>query len=80
MRVRFVCARYLEDQPWRLRQVEVFRESYEGPYEGGRQLPMSCGAERGLSAAARADDASAQSALESVRCVFESLVVGVPAT
>ena len=67
VRVRGVFKRYLEGKPWGLAQVELFRERFEGPFDGGRQLPMSCGAERGLSAEARADEAQVAQAFEEAR-------------
>lgn len=49
VRVRSTSLRYLATKPFALQKVELFEEEYQGPYTGGTQLPMSCGAEHGLS-------------------------------
>ena len=56
--------RYLADKPFKLQKAEVFREIFQGKYDGGRQLPMSCGAEKDLSEAARADERAAEAAAD----------------
>jgi hypothetical protein len=49
VRMRFFFARYLADKPFALKKVELFEETYQGSYTGGRELPISCGSERGFS-------------------------------
>jgi hypothetical protein len=59
-RIRFTFSRYVAEKPFVLQKAEVFDETYQGRFDGGRQLPMSCGAEKGLSQAERADEAAAE--------------------
>ena len=68
VRLRFSFHRYLEEKPYRLRKVELFQETYQGPYDGGRQLPMSCGAEKGLSVEPALDQSAAEEAARGAGC------------
>lgn len=48
-RVRLHLNKWSKASPWSLQKIDLFRETYSGGYTGGRELPMSCGAEPGFS-------------------------------
>eukprot|EP00892_Ulva_mutabilis_P001451 jgi/Ulvmu1/11306/UM074_0021.1 len=56
VRLRMPLRKYTEEKPWVAEKLEIISENYTGPYKGGRELPMSCGAECGFSG----DDAVAE--------------------
>lgn len=49
VRVRIPMRKWNAEAAWTVEKLEVINEEYSGPYKGGRELPMSCGAECGFS-------------------------------
>lgn len=49
VRLRMPLRKWNEENEWVVEKLEVISEEYLGPYKGGRELPMSCGAEGGFS-------------------------------
>jgi hypothetical protein len=47
-RIRFHFHRYLPEKPFSLTKLELFDEQFQGCYTGGRELPASCGSDRGF--------------------------------
>lgn len=72
-RVRVTVQRYLAEKPFKVSKIEVFREEYEGPYTGGRELPASCGAESGFSEGERCAQTAAESHLRRCLCAPPSM-------
>jgi hypothetical protein len=70
--VRLHVNKWSESTPWTMQKIELFREQYSGPYTGGRELPMSCGAEPGFSKEQASAD-QAEHALSAAACSKEAL-------
>lgn len=59
VRLRVPMRKWNAEQDWVAEKLEVVSEGYSGTYKGGRELPMSCGAEGGFSGEAAVDEAVA---------------------
>ena len=66
--MRFTLQRYLEEKPFKVNKIEVFREEYAGPYTGGRELPSSCGAEPGFGEDERCAEEAALEHIQASMC------------
>lgn len=69
VRLRVPLRKWNEEKNWVAEKLEVVSENYSSTYKGGRELPMSCGAEAGFSgepAVAEAVVAGVQEAADAV--------------